>query len=279
MARSAGRSIPSLALLAAVALLARPLAAQDNPPFWRWVDARDGFCIWYLADPAEAPGLLPAGVTPRPATEIAELPGILRRIVQDEPRFAAWVPGLVCVGRFAVVAANGEPVANIEQEGHPVLYVLSALAARGGGGGDDLEWQLLELGLDAGPLDRIGNDLEISSEDRSLPVRQGVEGEDDQWSLRLEGAELIWSGHRTGESRVGSTRMMSFGYVGRRNSVWRIDLQTSPGTEQEQVGSLRVEGRGGLARALKSSPIRAVAALQAGGEATMTFRRGSSRTP
>lgn len=279
MARWARRLIPHTLVLAAVALGVRPVVGQDNPPFWRWVDAQDGFCIWYLADPVEAPGLLPDGVSPRPASETGELPPILRRIVQDEPRFAAWVPGLVCVGRYAVVAANGEPVASMEREGRPVLYVLSALAARGGGGGDDLEWQLLELGLDAGRLDRIGNGLEIASEERSLPVRQGVEGEDDQWSLRLDGAELIWSGHRTGESRVGSTQLMSFGYVGRRNSVWRLDLQTAPGTEQEQVGSLRVEGRGGLAKALKSSPIRAVAALQAGGEATMTFRRAAVRDP
>lgn len=279
MPRWAHRLLLPSVLLGMVTAIARPVAAQDNPPFWRWVDARDGFCIWYLADPAEAPGLLPPGVAPRPSAQTTQLPDILRRIVQDEPRFAAWIPGLVCVGRFAVVAANGEPVASMEREGRPVLYVLSALAAEGGGGGDDLEWQLLELGLDAGPLERIANGLDLGPASRSLPVRQGVEGEDDQWALRLDGAELIWSGHRAGGSRVGSTQMMSFGYVGRRNSVWRIDVQTAPAGEQDQVGSLRVEGRGELARALKSSPIRAVAALQAGGEATMTFRRVVSRGP
>jgi hypothetical protein len=267
------------ALLVGAALAVRPVAAQDNPPFWRWVDAQGGFCIWYLADPDIARGLLPPGVTARTSAETGELPELLLRIVQDEPRFAQWVPGLVCVGRFAVVAANGQPVANMERSGRPVLYALTALAARGGGGGDDLEWQLLELGLDADRLDRVGNELNIASKDRSLRVRQGVEGEDDQWALPLEGAELIWSGHRAGVDRVGSTRVMSFGYVGRRNTVWRIDLRMVPGREQDQVGSLRVEGRGDLAQALKSSPIRAVAALQGGGEATMTFHLRTTRAP
>jgi len=252
-------------LVGALSVPAR-VGAQDNPPLWRWVDAQGSFCIWYLADPAIARKLLPERLAARPVSMSTGLPPNLLRIAQDEPRFADWIPGLVCVGQFEVVAANGAPVGRRDEKGRPVRFALTALAAMGAA-----DWELLELGLDAGRLDQVGEELEIRSRERQLRQRQGLEGEDDQWSLKLDGAELGWVGHPVGSIDVGSTRMMSFGYTGDRNTAWRLDLRTSPATTQLQVGSLRIEGKGALAQALKSSPIRAVGALERGGEAVMTF--------
>ncbi len=262
-----------LGLLVAAVAVAGPatsrLVGQDNPPEWRWVDARGSFCIWYLSDPALAPALLPEGVAPRPASATADLPDHLRRIIQDEPRFATWIPGLVCVGRYQVVAANGVPIAHLDDKGKPVLFTLSALAAQAG---DGAEWQIGELGLDAGRLDQVGEDLQIASEDRELWVRRGLAGEGEQWTLRLDGAELIWWGEPLRESRVGVTRTMSFGYTGERDSRWTVDLRWAPAAEQRQIGSLRVAGKGPLAQALKSSPVRNLSGYETGGEALITFR-------
>lgn len=255
----------TLGVLTAAALLPAVVGAQDNPPLWRWVDAHGSFCIWYLADPAIASELLPDGLGARPVSRGIDLPPDLLRIAQDEPRFADWIPGVVCIGQFEVVAANGTPVGRREG-GHPVRFALTALAAMG-----TADWELLELGLDAGRLDQVGEELGIRSKKRQLRLRQGIEGEDDQWSLKLDGAELGWVGHSTGSTDVGLTRMMSFGYAGDRNTVWRLDLTTSPATTEMQVGSLRITGNGTLAQALKSSPIRTVGALERGGEAVMTF--------
>lgn len=254
-----------LGALIAATLLPAAVGAQDNPPLWRWVDAQGGFCIWYLADPAIARELMPEGLQARPVSMGTDLPPDLLRIAQDEPRFADWIPGVVCVGQFEVVAANGMPVGRREGT-HPVRFALTALAAKGA-----TEWELLELGLDAGRLDQVGEKLGIRSKQRQLRLRQGIEGEDDQWSLKLDGAELGWVGHAIGQPDVGLTRMMSFGYTGDRNTVWRLDLKTSPATTELQVGSLRITGKGALAQALKSSPIRAVGALERGGETVMTF--------
>lgn len=241
------------------------VGAQDNPPLWRWVNAEGSFCIWYLAEPAIARELLPEELEARTVAGSQGLPANLLRIAADEPRFADWVPGIVCVGQFEVVAANGAPVARRE-DGQPVRFTLAALAAVGAG-----EWQLLELGLDAGRLDDVGEELGIPSEERQLRLRQGLEGEDDQWSLKLDGAELVWSGHSQGQADVGLTQLMSFGYAGDGGALWRLDLKYAPATEELQVGSLRIEGKGELAQALKSSPIRAVGAIGRGGEALMTF--------
>lgn len=256
----------------AMALGAAPLAAQVDEQVWRWVDAQGGFCIWYLADPAIAPTLVPAGTTLRPASATPSLPEALLRIVQDEPRFAEWIPGVVCIGVFAAVSADGRPVATMRPGGTPMLLTLSGLAAASPYG-QDAGWQLTGVGARAGALDRTGEAGWIAVRDPELRIRSGLEGEDDQWEVTLEGVKLAWSGHSTGEPRVGSTRSMSFGYAGNRNSMWLVEFRSSPAEEQNQVGALRVEGRQPLAQALKSSPIRAVGALGRGGDLTLTFRR------
>ncbi len=258
--------------LAMLVLPARPAAAQASEQLWRWIGGQGGFCIWYLADPELAVGLVPTGVRLRTVTETTGLPAILLRIVQDEPRFASWIPGSVCVGLYADVAADGVPQGHMS-EGKPVLLTLTALAAHDPAGESAAEWYLREIGLDAGRLNRVAEATGIGTTDRELRTRQGLPGEDDKWELALDGVRLTWSGHPAGESRVGSTHSMSFGYAGERNSGWLVTVRTAPETEQGQVGSLRVEGKNPLAQALKSSPIRTVGPLETGGELTVAFRR------
>ena len=264
-------SVRILLLCGALVALARPAAAQADEQLWRWVDAQGGFCVWYLADPALASGMVPAGTPLRPASATAALPDVLLRIVQDEPRFAEWIPAVLCVGRFAAVASDGTPAGTM-RDGQPLLLTLSALAAASPYG-QDAGWQLATIGLRAGSLDRVAERAWIANREPDLRVRDGLEGEDDEWELSLDGTTLIWSGHPTGTARVGTTRSMSFGYAGNRNSTWVVALRMAPAEEQTQVGALRVEGKNALAQVLKASPIRAVGPLSRGGELTMTFLR------
>ena len=247
------------------------LAAQSTEQLWRWIDGQGGFCIWYLAAPDIAPALVSPGTRLRTVGETQGLPPVIIRIVQDEPRFAEWIPGSVCVGLYVDVAADGTPVGHME-DGRPILLTLTAVAAHAPHGQAEAEWYLREIGLDAGRLDRAASGASIATEDRRLRTRTGLEGEDDTWELELDGARLVWNGRPTGENRVGSTRSMSFGYAGERNSRFLVVVRTAPAEEQQQLGALRVEGRGPLAQALKSSPIRTVGPLERGGELTVTFR-------
>lgn len=263
-----------LAALALLVLGVRPAPAQVSEQLWRWIGGQGGFCIWYLSDPDLAAQLVPAGTRLRTVTETSGLPPILLRIVQDEPRFASWVPGSVCVGLYADVASDGVPRGHMEGQ-RPVMLALTALAAHDPAGQPEGEWYLQEIGLDAGNLDRIADDAAIGSEHRELRTRQGLPGEDDKWELSLDGVRLSWSGHPSGEMRVGSTRSMSFGYAGERNSSWLVTVRIAPEQEQSQVGSLRVEGKNPLAQAMKSSPIRTVGPLESGGELTVSFRRAT----
>jgi hypothetical protein len=259
------------AALLSLALSAAPLAAQADEQLWRFVDAKGGFCLWYLADPAVAPTLVPAGITLRPASATAALPDVLLRLVQDEPRFAEWIPGMLCAGLYGAVAADGNPVGTARPD-RPLVLTISALAAASPYG-QDAGWYLSSVGVRAGSLDRVAERGWIAVREPEYRVRSGIEGEEDQWELQLDGLRLAWSGHPSGEPRVGSTRTMSFGYAGNRNSTWLVEFRAAPEGERNQVGSLRVEGRNPLATALKSSPIRTIGPLPSGGELTMMFRR------
>lgn len=275
MSRSGAGVLVGLGLVVAVS---GRLAAQSGEQLWRWIDGQGGFCIWYLADPAVAGELVPQGTRLRTATETSDLPAVIVRIVQDEPRFAEWIPGAVCVGLYADVAADGTPVGHME-EGRPVMLTLTALAAHDPAGAGAAEWYLREIGLDAGQLDRAAGDAAIPTDDRRMRTRTGLESEDDAWELELDGARLFWTGHPIGEPRVGTTRSMSFGYAGGRNIPLLVVVRTAPAEEQQQIGALRVEGRGPLAQALKSSPIRTVGPLERGGELTVTIRPAGSPAP
>lgn len=250
---------------------AQPAVAQVDQQLWRWVDSQGSVCVWYLADPALAPSLVPPGTSLRPASATASMPESMLRLVQDEPRFAEWVPAVLCIGRFAAAAADGSPVGPPRQ-GQSHLLVVSGLAAASPFG-QDAGWQLSALGLRAGRLDQVAGNARIGSSSAQIRDRVGVEGEDEQWELSFDGVKLSWSGHPTGQSRVGTTQSMSFGYAGSRNTLWLVELRSAPESEQGQVGSLRVEGKNTLAQALKSSPIRSMGPIWRGGELTLQFQR------
>jgi hypothetical protein len=261
----------SLALLLLVPMMA---SAQREAPSQRWQfeDQRDGLCVWFLAEASElAPGV-PKEVTLRAATAVPGLPASLARVIADEPRFATWTPGMVCVERYATARLDDELVGRPKAAGQGHLLTVVAVATEG-----EQPWTALELGTDVTALQRRGGEVALRVADRGLKVSGGADGEDPTWEVALDGAKLVWVGHPTGESRVASTRSVSFGYAGNRNSRWSGVLQSSGGSERAQVGALRIDGKGWLAKALKASPIRAVAAVATGGSTEITLQRQRGR--
>ena len=263
-------------MLGALVLAPGPLEGQGSEVRVAWNNAQGGFCIWYLSDPELAQELVPEGTRLRMATEMSGLTSSLSQVIVDEPRFAAWIPGVVCVGLYEAVAGRaGQFEAEPDQ---PLLVSLWAIAAHEPRG-QDAEWYLGEIATDHGDLRDNAATLGLALERRELRNRRGLEGEDEQWELQLGGARLVWSGHAIRDVRVGSTRTMSFGYTGARNSPWLLLANTVPAQERDLIGALRVEGDGPLAMALKSSPIRAVGPIELGGTATMTFRTAVTIAP
>lgn len=267
------RIVLTLALAGSVA----PSVAvhAQNTPATTWVldEARGGFCIWYLVEPEPAASMVGKAGTPRPATAVADLPPLLQRIIQDEPRFAGWTPAVLCIGRYASVQSDGE-VLDRGRDDRPVVVTWQGVAVTEPHGIRGPGWLLEAVGGDAPRLERVAGQSGLLFRDRSLRNNRvkGSEGEDD-WEIRVDGVKLFWTGHQTGDVRVGSTRMMSFGYAGGRTTTWMVELEQAPGSERSLVGTLRVEGKSDLAKALKASPVRAVSAAELGGRTTLTFRR------
>ena len=262
--------------LLAVPLL--PLVAQDGGSVWVLDEARGGFCVWYLTDPELAPKFLPKGGVARTAAQVEGLPPMLQRVVQDEPRFQAWVPAVLCIGRYASVQVDGRQMDRAKDADRPVLVTWQAIATESPLGVDAAGWLLTHLGGDAPMLERAAGNSTVAFRGRELRnnrVQDGeAEGEPaDAWEFRVDGVKLFWNGRQIGDMRVGETRMMSFGYAGARTTLWGVEIDMAPGHERTAIGSLRVEGKNDLANALKGSPVRAIGPAQLGGRTTVTFRR------
>jgi hypothetical protein len=261
----------SALIVSAVMPLCGVAAQVTEPVEWQLVNSRGGFCIWFLSDPEIARGLVPVGTALKTASETTNLPIDIMRIVQDEPRFAVWIPGVTCLTRFNSLISGGRQVA-MGSEDRPLLMTLTAVAVNRALG-TGAEWLLTEVGLDDGSIRREASGLGLPIKKRELKIRRGLEGEAEEWELGLEGVKLTWQGRLGTEKRVGETRSMSFGYVGARNITWLVDLVASPDTVQPPIGALMVAGRDPLAEAMMSSPIRAVTGAEQGGSLTMTFRK------
>lgn len=252
------------------------VAGEASVSKWLLEDARGSFCVWYLADPSIAPKLAPKGTTLTPAGTGAGLPSAVVRVIRDEPQFAAWIPAMICVGRYGAVTVDGETAGRVRGDRSILLmtHAIAAAAPRGQGGAG---YYLLELSTDNGNVARLAEGVGIRVERRELDIAPPRGGVDSIMTVRIEKARLIWSGHPTGESRVEATQSMSFGLAGMRTSNWRLDAGFTPDTSRLVVGQLRVEGKDDLAKALKSSPIRWVGPILAGGRGEWQFTRGGKQ--
>lgn len=258
-------------------LVSTPLAAQDDGGTrWTFTDARGGFCVWYLAEPELARDLVPKETVLRPAGEGVGLPPAVVRVIQDEPRFASWIPATICINLFGQVASNGRAIVTAKAD-EPILVLTHSVAATSPRGVTGAHHFLMELGTDRGSLARAAELLGARSFDRSVSIRKNPDGGDDEIEVKIGKTKIFWQGHRTGTPRVGTTRSMSFGYAGLRLTNWHVTFESAPAETFLMVGALRVEGKDDLGKALRASPIRAVGPLEQGGGATITFSAPGSK--
>ena len=116
------------ALFALSAGVGRVQAQRPAEVRWSLEGNRGSYCIWYLADPDLARSLVPASIALAPAGTGAGLPPLLARTVQDEPRFAQWIPGAICIAAYDRVTSGGRTLAQ-GKAGRPVIVGTNSLAA------------------------------------------------------------------------------------------------------------------------------------------------------
>ncbi|HEY4319548.1 MAG TPA: hypothetical protein VGM77_00105 [Gemmatimonadales bacterium] len=261
---------PSWVAVLGLALAIGPAAAQ-RPVRSEWVltGSRGGYCVWYLADPAIAATMVPEGSVLTPAKDAQDLHPALLQIIRDEPRFGAWIPGAFCLGFYDDVTVDGRVVAHARPD-RPIAFGTSSLDGSVPGTTD--RQLLLTLFTDTKAIDRAAGQAGLDAAMAKV-VLKGRGESDPTVSITVDNVLVSWSGHPSGMPSVGTTRSLSFGYVGSHDSRWHAELLAAPDSSQGLVGALEVDGRKSLAKALKSSPIRAIGRAEYGGHATLTFQR------
>jgi hypothetical protein len=249
-------------------LAAQAVLPQDAT--WTLEGSQGGYCIWYLADPAIARKMVPSSTVLTPAGAGAGLPIILASTIREEPRFAQWIPGSICIGFYQRVSSGNHTLAE-GKANRPVILALSSLAAQDAHGVAGASEYLLAFMTDnrnlSSAADRIGVDmggLEYLS-------RLRVEGGDAAVTITVDGTQISWSGHPLADSSVAKTRSVSFGYGGPKSADWLVRLESTPAAGRMMVGNLSVDGRNILAKALLASPARAIGPEESGGTITLVF--------
>jgi hypothetical protein len=275
--RAAGKWRFGVASLVVMATSAGRGAAQATPGTrWTLEGNQGSYCIWYLADPDVAKLLVPSETVLTPAGTGAGLHPLLMRYVRDEPRLAQWIPGSICIGFFDRVTAEGKTLAQSRPD-RPVIIAINSLAAQDARGIAGAGRYLLDVMTDQGALARAAAELGVNMDGIKIVRRPRSAGDDPEVLIDVAGVQINWSGHAVRDSSVGTTRSVSFGYAGRRNTNGLMVFESTPATTRLMVGALEVAGRNTLAKALKTSPARAIGPQEFGGTTFLTFQQATKR--
>ena len=262
-----------------VAGAAPALAGQATLPVadtWTLEGNRGGYCIWYLADPDLARKMVPSSTQLTPAGTGAGLPSLLVSIIREEPRFAQWIPGAICFGLYQRVSSGSRSLAE-GKPNRPIVIATSSLAAQNAHGVEGATDYLLDFLTDnrslASAADRIGVDMNMLE----YVSRVRVEGGDPAVTINLSGTIIDWSGHALSDSSVGRTRSVSFGYGGPKSANRLVRLELAPASSRLVVGSLSIDGRNNLAKALLASPARPIGPQESGGKGSIMFHGATKK--
>ena len=262
-----------LVLLAGSGLAAQSggAAARDPKVAWELGTARGGWCLHFLVSPKVASDLLLRGAHAVAARDDPGLPPALRRVITDEPTFADWIPSQVCTWYVEGVTANHRGYERGDG-GKQLALFWWGISASGERTGASPGLSLVVLGTNSSGLKRQMQ-LEFVEMERlevnRVPVK---ESEDEEFSFRLDRTTVAFAGHPRPDSTLSVAPVTYQAVVkGEDNRIWRVAFQAQPTVITGLSVSLRVQGKGELARALTESPIRLIGNLVTGGTGRVEF--------
>jgi hypothetical protein len=244
---------------------------------WRLSDVRQSFCVQWLINPDSLRTRLPRGVHLLPADANADLHPVLRRVVANQPEYRSWTPSALCFYRMGAVAAGSNMIqGGADSAKAPVLGIWTMAAETGATGPRNLA---LELRANAGDLrkagDRAGLELKrLNITVGPVPSEDGEPRPDEtRYQIQFGKTLLVWDGRsREDSTRVSAAVAWNWQVVRQKGGWLTAALTLKPQTSSMMIGSLRVEGKDPLARALQASPIRYVGPAYQGGEGELQVR-------
>ena len=272
---------PGLVAAVLVAITAPLLAQQtaSDAKVWRLEGLRTGFCVQFLLAPSsEVLKDLPPGVRPLPASEVPDLHVSLKSVVEGQPEFAAWSPSHLCFQILATVHASDF---TLDDGGgrHPQLFGTWTVTAAGPGGA--AHEVALDLFANSGRLVRSAHQAGQSMREARLAVgkvpavdHNGTPSAEDRIEIKVAGTTVTWDGHLAGDSVAVSAPLETAWTSGSlRGKEAAGKLALTPTHSQAMAGSLKVDGKDAIAKALKASPTRFVGPAYRGGGGMVSFTR------
>jgi hypothetical protein len=254
-----------------------PADGEKTGTRWRLSDVRKIFCVQWLLNPDSLRTKLPRGVRLLPADTNAGLHPALRRVVANQPEYRSWTPSALCFYRMGEVVAESKTIQGGSDSARaPVLGIWTVAAETGATGPRNLA---LQLRANDGDLREAGEQAGLEFE--RLTISVGPVPRDDgpprpgetRYQIRFGKTLLVWDG-RLREDTTGTGAPVAWTWQAVRvKGGWLTGALTlAPEVSNMMIGSLRVEGKDPLARALQASPIRYVGPAYQGGEGELRVR-------
>jgi hypothetical protein len=262
----------AVATLAGSSMQAQTGSESKKPQLFALEGLRAAYCIRFLIPPEEAAKEGERHFVLVPASEDEMLHPALRQVIGGQPEFRSWIPSSFCLYYAQAVQLKDQRITKKNADEAQMVGVWSVAAAEEG---RKTRRDLVpELYASQGRLNDLAEPLLVPLDEISSEVSKVPDTSDDEYVIKIGKTRLIWSGRTARDSTpVHAPFEESWWLKGLRQAVWNVHMTMKPAWSHPMVGTLRVEGKGGLAKLLKASPIRFVGPLYSGGSAEMVFSR------
>lgn len=224
----------------------------------------------FLITPAQAARHVPAGFKPIRADQDQSLHPALQSVIQGQPEFASWTPSSLCFFYLDTVSLGGRTIT--AKGSRPQMIGAWTLAASGEAG--SRRDVALELVAGSAQTVRAAETLRLRVREADSKISRVPEGTDELHEVKMGKTRLVWTGRAVGDSiRVEQPVEELWIVKGASGTFWNVRLNLDPSWTRPLVGVLSVEGKDGLAKTLKASPIRFVGPRYIGGHAHLIFSR------
>jgi hypothetical protein len=239
---------------------------------WSLRGIRAEYCVRFLISPNAASRKLKDGYALVRADQDPHLHSALQHTVRGQPEFAGWVGSRLCFYFTDTLQLDRRRFIEEDRRKHQMIGVWT-LATKDVESGTRRD-QALDLYASRGNLRRAAEGSGIRLREAESAFTGWADTTADTHQAKFDKTLLIWRGRPADDStRVAQPFEESWSVSGLRASTWSARLIMRPQWSRLMVGSLTVEGKGDLAKALKASPIRFVGPLYWGGAAEIRFTR------
>lgn len=253
--------------------MAQSAGDLSDAKVWDLQGLRAGYCVRFLLNPSQAPKFPKNDFLLLRADQDPSLHPALRQVIATQPEFRSWAPSRLCFYYLDAIQIGDHREAD-KKHRKPQLLAMWSLATVAVVTKAQRDF-IVDLYGGRGGMGRAAEGTGVPMEEVRADVAAAVDTVPDAYSVKIGKTLLVWNGRPARDStRVTQPLVESWSMVGLRNlGIWQAELELGPQWSQPLVGSLRVEGKGDLAKALKASPIRFVGPLYRGGGAKLRFRR------